>query len=263
MKKSYLATAVEAANLAASEILNAFNQPKNIEYKSRTDLVTDTDREAENIIKSVIHSEFPNHGILAEESGLTEGDKKHLWVIDPLDGTTNFVHGYPSFGISIGLLENNITLIGVVVELPANNIYTAIKNEGAFCNDHKLSVSHISSLEKSLLVTGFGYHHGEKWQANLELFKQLTDKTQGVRRLGAAAIDLCHVAKGVVDGFWEFDLSPWDSAAGVLIVEEAGGKITGMNGSPHSIHDQHILASNGLLHDDILRYTKKVASKLF
>ncbi|MFC1550134.1 inositol monophosphatase family protein [Candidatus Neomarinimicrobiota bacterium] len=263
MIKSYLNTAIEAANLAASEILNSFNKPKNVEYKSRTDLVTDTDRNAERIITSVICSKFPNHGILAEESGLTERDKGHLWVIDPLDGTTNFVHGYPSFGISIGLLENNKPIIGVVVELPANNIYTAIKNEGAYCNDQKLAVSQISNLDKSLLVTGFGYQHGEKWQANIELFKQLTDKTQGVRRLGAAAIDLCHVAKGVVDGYWEFDLNPWDSAAGVLIVEEAGGKISGMNGDPHSIYDKHILASNGLLHADILRYTSKVSDKLF
>jgi myo-inositol-1(or 4)-monophosphatase len=259
----YLNTALDAAKKAAAVIMDAALQPKNVEFKSRTDLVTDTDRNSEKIIKSIIESEFPDHGILAEESGLTSQYEDFLWIIDPLDGTTNFVHGFPSFGVSIGLVYNNNPIVGVVIELPANNVYTAIRDKGSFCNGHGLTVSNVSSLDKALLVTGFGYQHGEKWHANIDLFKQLTDVTQGVRRLGAAAIDLCHVAKGVVDGFWEFDLNPWDTAAGILIVLEAGGKITGMNGKPYELNHKHILASNGLLHSNMLNYTKTITDKLF
>ena len=132
-------------------------------------------------------------------------------------------------------------------------MYTAIKGEGAFCDDNNISVSTIKELDKSLLVTGFGYQHGESWERNMVLFKRFTDICQGVRRLGAAAVDLCHIASGKVDGFWEFDLHPWDSAAGILIVSEAGGKISKMDGFEYSIYDKEILVSNGLLHDQMIK----------
>ena len=245
--------AVTAAKGAADIILSASDQPKVVDHKGINDLVTQTDKESEQYICQVINDEFPDHGILAEESGSTLPNADFQWFIDPLDGTTNFVHDYPSFAVSIGVHQNNKPIAGCVIELPANHVYTAIKGEGAFCDDNNISVSTIKDLEKSLLVTGFGYQHGERWERNMVLFKRFTDICQGVRRLGAAAVDLCHIASGKVDGFWEFDLHPWDSAAGILIVSEAGGKISKMDGSEYSIYDKEILVSNGLLHDQMIK----------
>lgn len=245
--------AVTAAKGAADIILSASDQPKVVDHKGINDLVTQTDKESEQYICQVINDEFPDHGILAEESGSTLPNADFQWFIDPLDGTTNFVHDYPSFAVSIGVHQNNKPIAGCVIELPANHVYTAIKGEGAFCDDNNISVSTIKELEKSLLVTGFGYQHGERWERNMVLFKRFTDICQGVRRLGAAAVDLCHIASGKVDGFWEFDLHPWDSAAGILIVSEAGGKISKMDGFEYSIYDKEILVSNGLLHDQMIK----------
>ena len=245
--------AVTAAKGAADIILSASDQPKVVDHKGINDLVTQTDKESEQYICQVINDEFPDHGILAEESGSTLPNADFQWFIDPLDGTTNFVHDYPSFAVSIGVHQNNKPIAGCVIELPANHVYTAIKGEGAFCDDNNISVSTIKDLEKSLLVTGFGYQHGERWEHNMVLFKRFTDICQGVRRLGAAAVDLCHIASGKVDGFWEFDLHPWDSAAGILIVSEAGGKISKMDGFEYSIYDKEILVSNGLLHDQMIK----------
>ena len=245
--------AVTAAKGAADIILSASDQPKVVDHKGINDLVTQTDKESEQYICQVINDEFPDHGILAEESGSTLPNADFQWFIDPLDGTTNFVHDYPSFAVSIGVHQNNKPIAGCVIELPANHVYTAIKGEGAFCDDNNISVSTIKELEKSLLVTGFGYQHGESWERNMVLFKRFTDICQGVRRLGAAAVDLCHIASGKVDGFWEFDLHPWDSAAGILIVSEAGGKISKMDGFEYSIYDKEILVSNGLLHDQMIK----------
>ncbi len=199
---------------------------------------------------------------MAEESKRININSEYQWIIDPLDGTTNFVHGYPSFGISIGILHNYEPICGIVKELPANKTYSAIKKKGAFCDNQPISVSSVISLEHSLLVTGFGYEHGEKWSANMELFKQFTDITQGVRRLGAAAIDLCHVATGKVDGYWEFDLQPWDSTAGILIVKEAGGKVTKMDGNKYSINHPQLLATNGKIHGKMLKITNPVINNL-
>ena len=248
-----LDVAVNAAQKAADVILAALNIPRVADYKGKTDLVTKTDKESEQLICGIIHEEFPDHGILAEESGSSLPDAEYQWIIDPLDGTTNFVHNYPAFAVSIGVYCKNSPIAACIVELPAYNVYTAIKGRGAFCNDSPISVSKVNDLEKSLLVTGFGYQHGERWERNMVLFKQFTDICQGVRRLGAAAVDLCHIASGKVDGFWEFDLHPWDSAAGILIVSEAGGKISKMDGSEYSIYDKEILVSNGLLHDQIIK----------
>ncbi len=245
--------AVKAATSAADLILSAHEQPKVADYKGRADLVTKTDTESEYLICKIIHKEFPAHGILAEESGSSLPKSAIQWIIDPLDGTTNFVHNYPSFAVSIGVYHNHKPMVACVVELPVNRVYTAVKGQGAYCDDSIISVSTVNELEKSLLVTGFGYEHGELWERNMVLFKQFTEMTQGVRRLGAAAVDLCHVACGKVDGFWEYELHPWDTAAGILLVEEAGGKITKMDGSTYSIFDNQILASNSLIHEDMKR----------
>ena len=257
-----LEIAKKAAQSSAEIILKALDQPKNVDFKGKTNLVTQTDKESELNIKSIIFESFPTHTILGEETGKSNTGSPFLWVIDPLDGTTNFVHGYPSFAVSIGVLYEEQPIVGVVVELPVNKMYFAVQKKGAYRENESISVSNISELSKSLLVTGFGYEHGEKWKANMNLFKHFTDMTQGVRRLGAASVDLCHVASGKVDGFWEFDLYPWDTAAGILIVEEAGGKISSMDGNPYFIFDKHILASNGSIHSELIDEIGKVNSKI-
>ena len=255
-------TANSAIEKATQIVIEAHNLPKIAEYKGKTNLVTQTDRQSEEIIISTIQNIFPEHGIIAEESGSTNKESEYQWIIDPLDGTTNFVHSYPSFGISIGVMHKDEYICGIVKELPANHTYSAIKGKGAFCDGKQIRVSSVETLDKSLLVTGFGYEHDEKWSANMELFKQFTDITQGVRRLGAAAIDLCHVASGKVDGYWEFDIQPWDTSAGVLIIQEAGGKVTKMDGSKYSIHHPQILATNGKIHSEMLKITKPAIETL-
>ena len=254
--------AVQAAKTAAELILSDSDKQKSVDYKGKTDLVTYTDKKSEQLICTIINETFPDHGILAEESTSHLPNANYQWIIDPLDGTTNFVHNYPSFAVSIGVHYNNNPVVGCVIEIPSNNIYTAIKSEGAFCNNNPINVSSENNLQKSLLVTGFGYDHDEKWEANMNLFKLFTDVTQGVRRLGAASVDLCHVACGIVDGFWEFDLHPWDTAAGILIVLEAGGMITQMDGKRYDIFQRQILASNGHIHEFMLKNTKPVIDSL-
>ena len=262
MKNLMLEVALQATNKAVDVIIDALENPRMADYKGRTNLVTETDRLSEELILNHIRSTFPTHSILAEESGSDKTKSEYLWIIDPLDGTTNFVHGYPSFGVSIACLINGKPTIGVISELPAKNLYFAIKGKGAFKNNMPIHVSGTKNLDQSLLVTGFGYNHGELWQANMALFKQFTDLTQGVRRLGAAAVDFCHVACGMVDGFWEFDLKPWDTAAGVLLVEESGGTISRMDGDNYSIYDKQVIASNGQIHKEMLHYTKKTVESL-
>ena len=240
-----------AAKSAAELILSALDKPRVPHYKSKTDLVTKTDKESEQLICNIIHGEFPEHGILAEETGSSFSNTDYQWIIDPLDGTTNFVHGYPSFAVSIGVFHKNEPLVGAVLELPVNRLFSAVKGQGATCDGIQINVSKVSSLDQSLLVTGFGYEHGEKWKTNMRLFQKLTDLTQGVRRLGAASVDLCHTAIGIIDGFWEFDLHPWDTAAGYLILTEAGGRVTRMDGNPFSVFEKTILATNGILHNQL------------
>ena len=262
MNNQIFQTANSAIEKATQIVMEAYNLPKVTEYKGKTDLVTQTDRQSEEIIINEIQKAFPKHGIIAEESDSTNNESEYQWIIDPLDGTTNFVHEYPSFGISIGVMHKDEFICGIVKELPANRTYSAIKGKGAFCDGKQIHVSDVNTLDQSLLVTGFGYEHGKKWSANIELFKQFTDITQGVRRLGAAAIDLCHVACGKVDGYWEFDIKPWDTTAGVLIVQEAGGKVTKMDGSKYSIHHPQILATNGKIHSEMLKITKPAIETL-
>jgi len=247
----YLNIAVEAALAASQIIMDAVGNPHVTSNKGRTDLVTSTDVASENIIKSIIQSHCPSHSILAEESGESQRNSKYVWVIDPLDGTTNFVHGYPSFAVSIALFHQNDPLVGVVLEMPNTRLYSAIKGVGAWCEGIPIYCSETPIIEESLLVTGFGYNHDELWNKNMKLFKHFTDITQGVRRLGAAAVDLCHVASGKVDGFWEFDLKPWDTAAGILIAREAGCVITQINGDPFSIFDNNILVSNPFINSQM------------
>jgi len=254
----YLVVAVEAAIAASHIIMEALEKPRVANHKGKTDLVTETDLHSENIIKSIIRASYPDHDLLAEESEKESFQSDFLWIIDPLDGTTNFVHGYPSFAVSIGLFFQNKPLIAVVLELPNTKLYTAIKDEGAWCEGQPFTCSQTDSIEKSLLLTGFGYEHGELWERNMALFKGFTDKSHGVRRLGAAAVDLCHVASGKVDGFWEFDLKPWDSAAGILIAQEAGCVVSQMDGSDYSVYDNNILVANPNIHREMILEIEKI-----
>ena len=254
----YLVVAVEAAIAASHIIMEALEKPRVANHKGKTDLVTETDLHSENIIKSIIRASYPDHDLLAEESEKESFQSDFLWIIDPLDGTTNFVHGYPSFAVSIGLFFQNKPLIAVVLEMPNTKLYTAIKNEGVWCEGQPFTCSQTDSIEKSLLLTGFGYEHGELWKRNMALFKDFTDKSHGVRRLGAAAVDLCHVASGKVDGYWEFDLKPWDSAAGILIAQEAGCVVSQMDGSDYSIYDNNILVANPKIHGEMILEIKKI-----
>ena len=252
-RRLLLSVAKAAARNASEFIIQAQDLDHKVFSKSTiSDLVTAIDKQAERAIKEDILTNFPDHGILAEESGKISSDSAYQWVIDPLDGTTNFVHGYPSFAISIGLFYKNEPLVAVVVEMPNMRMYTAIKGKGAWCEGKEIICSDTKALERSLLVTGFGYEHGENWDNNMILFKQFTDDTQGVRRLGAAAVDICHVAKGVADGFWEYDLKPWDTAAGILIAKEAGCMVTDLSGNQFDINDNNILITNGHIHQNMV-----------
>jgi myo-inositol-1(or 4)-monophosphatase len=248
-----LSVAKSAARDASELILNANEIDRETSNKSTiTDLVTQTDKNAEQVIKDDILAKFPDHNILAEESGETSSNSDFLWVIDPLDGTTNFVHGLSPYCVSIALFKNNKPLLSVISELPSENLFWAVKGNGAFCNGEKISVSSRKLIRDSLLITGFSYEHDSKWETNMKLFKNFTKISHGVRRIGSAAADLCYVASGKADAFWEIGLYPWDSAAGILLVKEAGGKVSRMDGKPYNIYDKQILATNNLIHNEML-----------
>ena len=252
-----LAVALEAADKAASLILKESEKSLEVDFKGVTDLVTQVDVAAEEIIIETVRTHFPEHQFLAEEGGIEQSDSEYLWVIDPLDGTTNFVHGYPLFAVSIALYQENRPLTGVVNHISSGEIYTATAGGGAFCNGKALQVSKTKELTKSLLATGFPYTHDQIWSHNMEHFKLLTDRTQGVRRAGAAALDFCHVARGWLDGFWEYQLGAWDMAAGVLIVEEAGGRVSKMNDESFVLMEREVVASNGLIHQELLEHLNR------
>nr|UAD82038.1 myo-inositol-phosphate phosphatase 1 [Trebouxia lynnae] len=255
--------ALEAAKTGAEVVHEALEKPRNIHFKGVTDLVTDTDRASEEAILKVLQQQVPDHGFLGEEGGVSgNADSEYLWCIDPIDGTTNFAAGYPSFGVSVAVLHKAVPVAAAVIEFAGGptawvtRTFTASQGAGAHCNGKELRVTQTSDVTQSLLVTGFGYEHDEAWSANMELFKELTDVSRGVRRLGAAAIDLCHVALGVSDGFWEFRLKPWDCAAGVLMVQEAGGTVTTMTGDPYTVFHRTTLACTPGLHKRLLESLK-------
>uniref|UniRef100_M8BUQ1 inositol-phosphate phosphatase n=1 Tax=Aegilops tauschii TaxID=37682 RepID=M8BUQ1_AEGTA len=245
-----------AAKAGAEVVMEAVNKPRNIQYKGVADLVTDTDKLSESVILEVVTKNFKDHLILGEEGGLI-GDSlsEYLWCIDPLDGTTNFAHGYPSFSVSIGVLFRGKPAAATVVEFCGGPMcwntrtISASSGKGAYCNGQKIHVSPTEKVEQSLLVTGFGYEHDDAWLTNINLFKEFTDVSRGVRRLGSAAADMSHVGLGITEAYWEYRLKPWDMAAGVLIVEEAGGVVTRMDGGEFTVFDRSVLVSNGTVHD--------------
>ena len=221
-----------------------------IAEKSRPgDLVTEVDKQAETAILKVISRHFPDQAILAEESGkLGERESEYLWAIDPLDGTTNYAHGYPQVAVSIGLLFQGVPKVGVVYNPLYKELWSAAKGNGATLNSRPIRVSQTKELSKSLLVTGFAYDRRETDDNNYGEFCYLTHLTQGVRRSGSAALDLTHVACGRFDGYWERGIKPWDVVAGIVILEEAGGKVTAYDGSKLELNSGRILATNGQIH---------------
>ncbi|MDT7042623.1 inositol monophosphatase family protein [Candidatus Nitronereus thalassa] len=244
--------AIEAAQVGG-EILQKYTKAGfAIEHKTRLSLVTDADKESERTIVALLKQAYPTHQILAEEEGIHSAQQSpYKWVIDPLDGTTNFTHGLPLYNVSIGLEYEGACIVGVVFDPTRPELFVGVKNEGATCNGQPIQVSRIAELGKSLLVTGFGYDIAESGD-NLDEFCRFTLRTQGVRRTGTAAIDLCYVASGRFDGFWEMNLNPWDTAAGTVILGEAGGKVTSYDGAPYTIYSKQMVASNGLLHEAII-----------
>ncbi len=244
--------AFRAALEAGKFIQSRVGDIKQIDYKSAFNLVTDVDKASEEMILKIILGEFPDDQIVAEESGISQKKSKRIWYIDPVDGTTNFAHSYPFFAVSIGLEVDGVRTLGVVYNPSADEMFWALKGEGARLNDQPIIVSSIETLETSLLATGFPPNTAEAEHANMEQFKRLTGLSHGVRRDGSAALDLCFVACGRLDGFWERKLSPWDIAAGSLIVEEAGGTVSDFHKGPLSLERGNILATNGLVHNEII-----------
>ena len=248
-----LETAKEAA-LEAGEIhLEFFGKKKEIAHKfNEFDLVTNVDKLAEEKIIAVIKSHFPEHAILGEESGgHSINSSDYVWIIDPIDGTTNYAHNFPQFAVSIGLTYKNEIILGVVFDAFKNEMFWGAKGTGAFLNADPIKVSEINTLNKALLSTGFPYNRDEILEENLRYFKQFVYKAQAVRRPGSASLDLCYVACGRIDGFWELNLAPWDTAGGVCIIEEAGGKVTNFNSETFNPDVKNIIASNGLLHEQM------------
>jgi len=251
---SYLRRAEELALEAGTYLREQISGARRVEFKGPIDLVTDADRGAERIIVEGIRESFPDHALLAEESGRHEVEgASHLWIVDPLDGTTNYAHGYPFFCVSLALEIGGELTLAVVHDPMLGETFSAVLEGGARLNGRRIGVSGERDLSKSFLSTGFPYDMRETTRDNLGEFLKFMKKAQAVRRDGSAVLDLCYVACGRFDGFWEMKLSPWDIAAGALLVKEAGGRVTSLNGGPLDIYTGEVLASNGLIHDQMLQ----------
>jgi len=271
------------AREAGALLMHYFQKHIKIEYKGDADLVTAADRASEALIRERIQQQFPGHDVLGEEQGLNDQGSDYRWYVDPLDGTTNFAHGYPVFCVSMALedraldhrelghrelehreLEQRATekqpaqrIAGVVYDPTRDELFSAEQGQGAHLNGAAIHVSQAAQLKESLLATGFPSHKRHK-NPNIHFYHQITLRTHGVRRAGSAALDLCNVASGRFDGFWEFNLNPWDTAAGALIVEEAGGIMSRFDGSPFEIDSRETLASNGLIHPALVQEFQEI-----
>ncbi|RME46251.1 MAG: inositol monophosphatase [Deltaproteobacteria bacterium] len=257
--EKYLACAQRAADQAAEILLAGLaEENRKVEHKGAVDLVTEYDRRSEARICEVIASHFPEHRILAEEGSRRGGQSPYRWVIDPLDGTTNYAHGYPAFAVSIALVRGEQRLVGLVDAPALGERWHALRGGGAYRNGTRIRVSGVDRLANALMATGFPYDRRERPDFYLRYFRAFMMRTHGIRRNGSAALDLCNVASGRFDGFWEFDLHPWDVAAGMLIIEEAGGRLSDFSGAPITIEAKEILASNGHIHEEMLEVMRRI-----
>ena len=248
---AYVEMAAEIAREAGALLAGYFERRVTPERKGEYDLVTEADRASEKLVVERLRAAFPDHAIVAEEGGGIENGSDYVWYVDPLDGTTNFAHGFPMFNVTLGLEKAGEMVAGVVYDPVRDEMFAAERGAGAWLNGGRICVSRASRLAESLLATGFP-NRNRNDNYNIHFYYQLGMATHGVRRAGSAAIDLAYVACGRLDGFWEFGLSPWDMAAGRLIVAEAGGVFSDMQGRPHHLDGEHLMADNGLIHEQLL-----------
>lgn len=251
--KDYLKIAEQACREAGTIQMEGLKKSREIAFKGAINLVTDIDHACEKAIVNLIQGTFPEHDILAEEGSGKRKDSEYKWVIDPLDGTTNYAHGYPLFCTSIALEHKGEIVLGAVYDPNLDEMFLGERGAGATLNGENIHVSRASDLDKALLATGFAYNIRETQNNNLDHFQNFLFQAQAVRRDGVAAIDLCYVATGRYDGFWELNLFPWDVAAGFVILEEAGAKVSDFQGAPFQIYCKEILASNGRLHPAMIK----------
>jgi myo-inositol-1(or 4)-monophosphatase len=242
---------IKAAFEAGKLLMETFESGIRVEFKGKYDLVTEADRQAEALIIELIRERYPDHDFLAEEGEYKETGSDCRWIIDPLDGTTNYAHGFPWFAVSIALEVKGRLELGVVYNPYVGDFYVAERGCGAFLNDRRLQVSSIDTLERSLLATGFAYDHKKCKANNYDYFTRFQKEAQACRRPGAASLDLASVAAGRFDGFWELKLKPWDLAAGILLIEEAGGLVSNFDGLPMTLESQECMASNRLIHKEM------------
>jgi len=242
-------SAIDAAHAAGTVLLRYFRKNLKVREKADAGLVSEADLAAEDRIIRTLRTRFPEFGFLTEEAGEKSIEAPGRWIVDPLDGTTNYVHGFPVFCVSIAAEWQGEVLAGAIYHPVLKDTYVAIKGRGAFVNGQRMRVSKTARIEDSLLTTGFSYRKSEFLRDEMTSFERLSEITRAIRRPGSAALDLANTARGIFDGFWERGLSPWDVAAGCLIIQEAGGKVTDFKGNEFSLGKNEILASNGILHD--------------
>ncbi len=245
--------AIDLAYRAGALARSGLEREHAVEEKGRADLVTETDRAIEELLVGSIRSRYPDHRIVAEEGSNNTGSSAYTWVIDPLDGTTNYAHGVPLFCVSLGVLQGEAPLFGVVYDPLRGELFTAYRERGAYCNGRRLQVSQTPSLDAALLTTGFPYDRFTQPDNNIAEFSRMVLHIQGVRRTGSAALDLCYVAAGRTDGHWELGLHPWDTAAGALLVAEAGGRLSDWQNRDWTLWNPRLVASNGLIHAQIVK----------
>jgi myo-inositol-1(or 4)-monophosphatase len=254
---SFLETGTEIAREAGALLLHYLERRVGYELKGEHDLVTEADRASEQLVVERLRSYFPSHAIVAEEGSCHEGSSEYRWYVDPLDGTTNFAHGFPFFNVTVALERSGEMICGVIFDPLRQEMFTAERGAGAYLNNRRIRTSRTSRLEDCLVATGFPSRR-RHLNINVLFYHQLAMITHGVRRAGAAALDLAYVACGRLDGFWEFSLNPWDMAAGLLLVAEAGGRYSDMLGQPHNLFAPHLLASNGAVHEEMVAVFRDV-----
>ena len=259
MSESERRVAIEVARAAGDLLRRELDRPRRIEYKGApTNLVTEMDARAEALIVDALLAAFPDDAILAEERGAQRGRSGRRWIIDPVDGTTNYAHGLPAYAVSLALEANGRVELGVVYDPSHDELYVAERGRGAFCNERRLAVSTTTSLDASLLTTGSPYDIRVNPDNNLKEYAVFATRSRAVRRLGSAVLDLAWLAAGRYDGFWALRLGPWDVSAGGLLVEEAGGRLTSIDGGPLDLEKPALVASNGHIHDAMLAILREV-----